>query len=173
MGAAWRWWLHRRARGTDSMLLAWGGWTWHCLALALRSEITADMPFLTAAIQGNCCTNVLAPQGQPGKRDDTGCGWQGGDGGTASPHQLGREEIPADGYPRVPQALPWRPPSAGDAGGSVFSMAAGARPPPPRCSREPVAATCDMCQRVNDCSIQGESQNIQGQTLPRQRRHEY
>lgn len=55
----------------------------------------------------------------------------------------------------------------------AHSVSVMLRVPQPRCSRELVVVTCDMCQRVNDCSIQGESQNIQGQTLPRQRRHEY
>lgn len=68
-------------------LPAQGGGTWHRMAPALRSEIAADMQFITAAAQGNCCTNALAPQGERGKWDYMGRGQRGGDRGTAGTPQ--------------------------------------------------------------------------------------
>lgn len=51
-----------------------GGGRWHRAAPALGSEIAADMQFITAAAQGNCYTNALAPQGERGKWDYMGRG---------------------------------------------------------------------------------------------------
>lgn len=158
-----------------------------CVATAIRSEIAADMQFIIAAAHGNRRTNALAPRGARGS-GGAGTGGAGSEGGTErmgaprprAPISLGSQRISGLnlGSPRR-KGPGWAPPGAPRLGavGSVAARAGGAvgcqRAARPRCSGEPTAATCDMCQRVNDCSIQGESQNIQGQTLPCERHHEY